>query len=383
MCVVFLLPSSWHPGIRKRVRALQQAGIEATVLAFERSYHPNRALPHDYTILGNLENTRYWQRLWPFIKAIPKIRAAAIGARAIYAFGLDLLLLAWLSRFALRPAPKLIYEVRDIRAVLTSQGIVARLLRSLERFLLRRIDLLVTTSMAYVTGYFQGWQHMGGVPFQVVENKLEAGWLPLVEQDRQPMADGVLRIGYFGLLRCPRSWEILKRAAERGEGRIQVYLRGIPVGLPNLAEEARATPNIEYGGPFTAPDDLPSIFAQVDMVWACYGYEGERVGNWCWARTNRFYESCFFRRPMFSQLGNEDGRVVKALGLGLALDLSDVDGSVERILRVTAADIWAWQRKLSQLPMKLYVHSDEHERLAQAILGETQDGANAKCASFC
>ncbi len=69
--VVFLLPSSWHPGIRKRVRALQQEGIEATVLAFERSYHPHRTPPHDHTVLGDLENTRYWQRLWPFIKAIP------------------------------------------------------------------------------------------------------------------------------------------------------------------------------------------------------------------------------------------------------------------------------------------------------------------------
>jgi len=178
--------------------------------------------------------------------------------------------------------------------------------------------------------------------------------------------DGVLRIGYFGLLRCLRSWEILRRASEKGNGRVHIYLRGVP-RWPSIIEEASRSGHVEYGGPYVSPDELHDIFERVDLVWAAFPYEGSDVGNWKWARTHRFYQSCFYGRPMLTQLGTEDGRVVDRFEIGMNLDLSDIEGSVDRILGIEARDIERWKGNIAKVPHQVYEHDDEHHLLVQKM----------------
>jgi succinoglycan biosynthesis protein ExoL len=229
------------------------------------------------------------------------------------------------------------------------------------------VRIVVATSPAYVSEYFKGWQHLNQVDYYVIENKLEPDGVSVPQVVRPVMPDGVLRIGYFGLLRCERSWEILKRAAKEGRGRLLIVVRGIPMGLPNLVAEAQALPHIEYGGPYEAPADLPTLYSQIDMVWAAYGYMGRRIGNWRWARTNRFYESCFFGKPMFAQTDTADGHVVSELGLGTCVDMASIEKAAESILNISATDMEAWVSNLRCLAPELYVHTDEHQRLLDRL----------------
>lgn len=368
MNIAFLLPVVSQVRYHRRISALRNLGVKAQILAFERDHYRGKPWPDGYTSLGTVEHGNYIRRIAPLIKVLPLVRAVVQGVDAIYAFGLDTLFLGWLaSRFSSKQI-KIIYEVGDIRSVFLEGNLLSRCMRSLERFLLREVGLLVVTSEAFVTGYFHGVQGLGPLHYQVIENKLAAD-VPCGLQDvtlcnRQ--IDG-LRIGYFGLIRCRRSWSILNKAVAAGNGRIQLYLRGISMGVQDLEDQAQRNPQIDYDGPYMVPDDLPSMYGRVDMVWACYPYQGSGLGNWRWARTNRFYEACYFRRPMFAQKGTEDSRPVESLGLGLALDLADIEGTVDKILEIRRPDIDRWRQNMKSLPKEAYVLSNEHEQLLEAI----------------
>ena len=365
MKITFLLPVVSQVRYHKRIAALERLGVQSQILAFEREWYPGKPWPCDYKSLGRLQHKRYYKRFVPFVKSLPKVRAAVREADVIYAFGLDLLLLGWLASRALDKQPKFVYECGD-PGPLPGDSLLSRGLRWLEHYLLRRVNLLVVPTKAFLEGYYQGMQGIQGLThlrYQVIEHKLDAN---TISQPQNLITlnewDGVLRIGYFGVIRCRRSWEILKRAAERGEGQVQVYVRGIPVGLEGFEEEARMAPHIDYDGPYISPDELPTMYGQIDTVWiASY------VKYSHWARANRFYESCFFQKPMFALLGTPDGRVVESLGLGVCVDLMDVDGTVDHILSVSEMELGQWRQNVADLPAHIYTYTDEHERLIESI----------------
>jgi len=367
MNVVFLMPELVEARCLKRIAALEREGVRPDVLGFQRSYYPGKPWPGGYTILGNLREGQYAKRVPSYLNAFAIIRRCMTKADVVYTFGQDLLGLAWLARLTLGRKPPIVCEVADIQSALTGRGWTSGGLRWLERHAVSRADLLIVTSEAFVSGYYQAIQGICDIPYQVIENKVDEGELAPYEgtTDMQEK-DGVLRIGYFGLLRCSRSWEILRRASEKGDGRIHVYLRGLP-SWPSMIEEASTSDNVEYGGPYVSPDELANIYERVDMVWAAFPYEGSDVGNWKWARTNRFYESCFFGRPMFTQLGTEDGRVVDSLEIGVNLDLSDIGGSVDQILGIEARDIKRWKGNIDKVPRRVYTYDDEHHVLFQKM----------------
>ncbi|OPX84753.1 MAG: hypothetical protein A4E53_03810 [Pelotomaculum sp. PtaB.Bin104] len=373
MKIVFLLPVISDARAHKRINALKKLGAQPVVLAFERDYYGGKPIPGGYQSLGHIEHSRYFKRLVPFLKALFAVRDQVKKADAIYAFGLDLFLLGWLACLGCNRPVKAVYEVADIREVLLGKGILSRCLRRLERFLLRRAELLVVTSEAFVQGYYRRIQKLDPLHYLVIENKLDAGFPADVPVLSDHSTDGIVRIGYFGVIRCPRSLEILREAAEQGNGRVQVYIRGFPLGVGDLANKFRSNPNIAYGGPYVAPDDLPTLYDRVDIIWACYPYQGVGIGNYRWARTNRFYEACYFKKPMFAQKGTEDCRVIEALGLGAGVDLSNIEASVERILRITRAELNQWRRNLALLPEGVYKLTNEHEQLLSMLETSTDN----------
>ncbi len=367
MKIALLLPVMSDSRSHRRIRALKNLGVHPVILAFERKYYKGNPISGGYASLGHIEHSKYYKRLIPFLRVLCRVRAQVKEADAIYAFGLDMLLLGRVACLGLPKPLKAVYEVADIREVLLGKGLFSCCLRWLERFLLRRTDLIVVTSEAFISGYYREIQRLTTPRYLVIENKLDTGLLAQIPASSDNKSDEIIRIGYFGVIRCRRSLEILQEAAKQGSGRVQVYIRGFPLGVGDLENEVRNNPYIKYDGPYVAPDDLPTLYSQIDVVWACYPYQGNGIGNYLWARTNRFYESCCFKRPMLAQKGTEDGRLIEALGLGMCLNLSDIKEAVECILSITRTMLNQWQEAISQLSQDVYVLTDEHERLLEML----------------
>ncbi len=360
--IVFVLPVQSAVHCYKRIRCLQDLGVETDIYSFERDYYPSKLRPAEYVSLGSISHGRYYKRLVPLARAMTTIRKAAESADVVYAFGLDILLQAFLATRGLSRAPKLVYEATDIRSILTQQTPQSVALRWLERFLLRRVHLLVVTSEAFVSGYYQGVQGVQ-VPYLVIENKLMAEAMPVFTPVSRPN-DGVLRIGYFGHIRCRASWEVLKEVARVSEGRVQVQVAGILNDIATAQVDLAATPGMIYRGSFVSPDDLPALYSQVDVSWAAH-FHG--INNTKWARGNRFYEGCYFQKPMFAQIGTVDGEVVASKGLGVCLDLADKDACVQTVLSTRFSDLDQWRQNIAALPRNMYVLTDEHKRLLEGL----------------
>lgn len=362
--VLFLLPVIADARFHKRIEALTSLGLNVEVLAFERPYYAGTA-KLAYTSLGKLNHSQYFKRILPLFKALPIIRNYAKLHNSIYCFGLDILLLAWLVRLSLRKPITLLYEVGDIREVLLGKSLKSRLARGLESFLVKKADLLILTSQAYYDHFYKGMLNLS-LNYQIIENKLEEGFIPA----REP-AKARYFMGYFGVLRCPRSWEIMNNLAEAG---LSVYIRGFPRSPLDFSEDelkaaAASQSHLSYEGSYLAPAELPDIYGQVELVWACYPYEENRqIANSKWARTNRFYEACYFKKPMICQAGTEDARVVEALHIGMAVDLSKPEEVVSLLKAITEEQMDIWRENLNRLPKAIYMYDDEHEILANFLL---------------
>ena len=58
------------------------------------------------------------------------------------------------------------------------------------------------------------------------------------------------------------------------------------------------------------------------------------------------------------------GWIVGEMGLGLSVNLSDINEAVDSILEIGPDDLAVWKKNLSKIPEKVYIYTDEHEKLA-------------------
>ena len=114
----------------------------------------------------------------------------------------------------------------DIHDAQTAPGPKGAALRMLDWFICRRAALLTVTAEKFHSVYYGEW--IGSrTPAVVLDNKLEAGFVDslsvserIATPDGVPLVDRPMRIGYFGLLRCPLAWNVLRDLAANHSERI-------------------------------------------------------------------------------------------------------------------------------------------------------------------
>ncbi len=354
---------------------LQEAGFQVEAAAFERDYHTGRMPACPVVRLGHIAHGRYVSRAFKMLRALPNLRRAIRRHRAAYASGPDMALFAIIAGWGLRRP--VILEVGDIRHAQVAPGWKGRLARRLDRFIANRCAILVVTARGFADGYYAS--RLGcRTPILVMENKLDEAPLAKALEGRAPQAPRAfepgtrpLRIGYFGVLRCAWSWHVLTRLAESMPERIRVVAAGYCLDPAEPPPEIRRLPNFEYRGRYRSPEDLPALYGDVDLLWACYPPPGVTDPDWRWAqsicRSNRFYEGCFFKRPLVSMAESGDGEEVRRLGIGLVL-ADQSDASVLRaIADLSSEDFARWSRNLDRLPRSVSVYTDEAAQLSQSI----------------
>lgn len=369
---VYLLPHIVH--FFKRIRWLAREGLEPTTLAFQRTGSDIK-VDRPYVSLGRLENRRYWRRPFALLRVVPRVVPHLRRAPVAYCFGLDLLALAWLCRLLGRTRTMLVYEVADVLEIQCGNSALSRLIRTAERFLLRRAAVLVVTSPAYIDGYYCRFQQLP--PIFLIENKfgheVEPAVIEAVRKTPVCREPDVIKIGYFANIRCMRSLELLFELAERGDGRIRIYIRGVAIGEAIRTRLAEAPPHVIVEGSFNPEVDIPLMYESIDLGWAAYYHA---TTNAKMARSNRFYDCCMFGRPMIAQKDSPDGRVVKEKGLGLIIDADDRERAMRAMLALTPAQIATWRANILALPRRIFAHElgDEHADLARFLAGAAARG---------
>lgn len=324
--VLYMAPDLSDPAVGRRRIMLEAGGAEVAVAGFLRGDAADPPRSWAAERLGRTRDAALTQRALMVARHLLgfwTLRRRVRGQDAVVARNLEMLVLAWAGLALARSQTPLSYEVLDIHRVMLGAGLKSKLLRRIERHLLTRVDRLILSSEAFDQAYFHLLQQTP-IPRLLLENKVLA-------LDRSPPAalpaPGAppWRIGWFGMLRCRRSLELLGRLAASRPGLIEVDIRGRPspaVFGDDFQAVVAQWPGVTFHGPYAA-EDLADAYARVHFVWAVDYYEAGQNSDWL--LPNRLYEGNAHGRPLIAQRDVETGRWLAARHVGALFDNPEVE----------------------------------------------------------
>lgn len=365
--------------VKKRVAALQAQGWDVKGYMFHRIRDKVDEPPFwDNVELGITENRRYLKRAFVLLFSLRLLwqhRAALRQASVFYVVNTDNALLAlaarWMARRPGGPAP-LVLELADVQPAMLGQGLRGKIMRAVERFVLRRTALLVTTSPGFVRNYFTPLQQFTG-PVFLLENKVypsagigqDAGNHGLAHPPARAGQPWV--IGLFGALRCRRSIELMRDLAARFPDKLHFYLRGYPSGTDaaGIAALLEGLPNLEWGGAYQYPADLPDIYGRIDFNWT-FDF-ADAGGNSAWLLPNRIYEGGLFGCPALADASTETGQWVATHHAGWTFEEPFAASLASFFENLT---LTSWQEKkasAARLPRSLTCGEEDYAALSATL----------------
>jgi len=254
-------------------------------------------------------------------------------SHVVLARNLEMLYVAAKARRRYQPSASLAYECLDIHRLLLGKALPSRLLRVMEKRLMRDVDVILTSSPRFVSEYFdpRGFDR----PVTILENKV----LLLdskIDRQMSPPSGPPWRIGCFGMIRCRRSLEILSAAARALNGLLEVKIAGRPTPkeLPDFEARVAANPYLSFSGPYGF-ENLPTLYGDVHFSWAVDFFE--QGLNSAWLLPNRVYESSFFGAIPIALQGVETASWLQQRGIGTILAGDPVTSLCELIRHLTDA----------------------------------------------
>ncbi|UVF18414.1 glucosyl transferase [Microvirga terrae] len=314
--------------VQKRISSLQANGCRIVAFTYSRRYQAERAsVPFDNIPLGTTVDRNYLRRLVPLaVGLIAAVRHARVLREVdiIQARNIDMLALALAARFICGSRARVVYEVLDVQRIFVGKGWTASFIRGVERLLLRRIDLLLISSPDFVKEYFEPLQRYGG-PRYLLENKISASQVDSAPRAYAKSSDGLPAaapwvIGWFGVLRCRKSLNILAAIADELGSTVKIYIRGRlsreDISETEFSQVVNARPNIIFEGPYASPEDLATIYGKVHFSWSVDFTDAG--ANSDWLLPNRLYEGGYFGAVGLARQGTTTARMVAEHELGQA-----------------------------------------------------------------
>lgn len=319
--IAYFVHNLSDPAVLRRVRMLHAGGAKVIVLGFRRGTDFPAQLDGAPTVdLGRTADAQFGQRILVVLRnaaADKALRAATADATVLMARNLEMLVLA----AKLKRGRRLVYECLDIHRLLLKNNLFAQIIQRVERALLKHVNLIVTSSPRFEANYFRERRGLD-TPVLLLENKvLKLEDRPAADtMPRLPVApDKPIVIGWFGMLRCQRTLDILGELAARSGGRVEIRIAGIPseAVFPDFGAAIAAFPGLTYTGPYRA-DDLPALYSSIHFIWAIdYFEEGL---NSAWLLPNRLYEALDNGAVPIALRGVETGRWLMDRGVGYVID---------------------------------------------------------------
>jgi succinoglycan biosynthesis protein ExoL len=314
--IAYLVHDTADAAVARRVRMFRTGGAEVRVGGFNRHGVPADIAGAPVTDLGRTRDAAFARRIASVVRHVAApaaVRRLVAGADVVVARNLEMLAIA--AR-VVAPGQRLVFECLDIHRLLLSPSLPGRLLRALEARLLARVDLILTSSPSFRDRYFIERQGFAG-PIRVEENRLLDD--RPAERKNTPHPSPPWRIGWFGMLRCRRSLEMLRTLVRNHPGLVEVTLAGIPsyTEFEDFGRDVADTPGLRFVGRYTATD-LSRLYGETDMAWAIdYFEEGL---NSAWLLPNRLYESLAHGAVPIALAEVETGRWLMRHDVGITLD---------------------------------------------------------------
>ena len=322
--IVFVLDAIQDTHALKRVEEFADNGFSIKVYGFNRQNCPIPTNPKfDICVLGEFPSgEKYLSRFSILYKGLRRVRRECSGKYLYYYFGLNT---AFVGSMAIRR--EYVYEECDLTHAYFNRTFLFKILECVDKRLIRKSKLTVLTSDGFRELHFGDATPENIV---IVPNRLNPSCLkqylpiPKVKSDR-------LRIGFVGVIRSRQIYNFAKVFAALSSDH-EFHFWGVfsPVYTQAEIDGLLATPNIFYHGRFRNPDDLATIYSQIDLTMATY--DTTQI-NPQYAEPNKLYEAIFYETPIIVSHNSFLADKVERLDVGFSVDaLNDED-----IRRLTAS----------------------------------------------
>ena len=319
--VLYLAHDLSDAAVLKRTTMLRDGRSSVTVLGFRRTSTPIENVAGCKAVnLSQTFNGGFIQRILSVIKEIlflKKHRQLFIDADVILARNLEMLAIAVRGRSLCPNPPAIVYECLDIHRLMLGSGIISKALRALEGWLCKRACAVITSSPAFISEYFNAMSDVH-LPIRLVENKVyPCPEIPAPITARQTGKSW--KIGWFGIIRCRKSLDILCELARTSNGAVEVIIRGRPAldQFDDFHKTVSSTSGVQFLGAYKNPEDLAAMYQDVHFSWAIDMFE-EGL-NSSWLLPNRIYEGGLFKTVPIALDSVETGRTLKRMGIGVVL----------------------------------------------------------------
>ena len=367
--LIFFGHDARDAAVQRRIKAFMDVGADVAAFTMRRG-EPIEAGWRNVD-LGETRDAAFGQRIGALVAARPILqqhRETLRAADIFYARNLDMLALARWAKGMSGSRARLVYECLDVHRFLARGDALGAGFRAAEAALIGDVALVVVSSPAFVREYFDK-RHPGRVRSVLVENRLPAGFEYGPRPALHTPANGSVRIGWFGNLRCERSLSLLLDLAARFPNRVEIVLRGAPAlaAIPDFAARVGGQNSVRFGGRYAWPHDLAEIYRDVDLVWA--GDFHDAGANSKWLLPNRLYEGGYYGAPPLAPADSETGRWIEAQGFGFTL-AEPLEETLPAFVRnLDAQQIAQARARLLAAPMSVFVQpKDELQGVIDAAL---------------
>jgi hypothetical protein len=369
--IIYFVHDLNHADIIRRIELLQKGGAEVVLVGFHRKAEVDTTIAKTVIPLGRTYDGAFVQRILSVFRAPLQFgrHAAVISTGdAVMGRNLEMLAVAAVARGLYNKSANLSYECLDIHRLMTAKSLLGSIVRSVERWLMKRCQSLVTSSPGFLTQYFLPVH--GRLPHVIlVENK--------VFPDLEDTAASIVeippplpwRIGWFGVIRCKRSLAILAEITKTAPGLIDVIIAGRPAKAVFGDVDAAFTgiPGVRFIGGFADEAELARLNRSVHFVWAMDFFEAG--ANSDWLLPNRLYRSVNYGAIPIALSTVETGRWLASKSAGLLVDDPKVETIVAALKSLTPERLRELQAALARIPRSEIVTQDiECRAVVSAII---------------
>jgi succinoglycan biosynthesis protein ExoL len=333
--IAYLVHDLSDPAVHRRVRMLKSGSARLVVIGFRRSAECPKEIEGCQAIdLGETKDGALLARIGSVASVrmrLGRFEDLLRDCQVVLARNLEMLYLAVAARRCYAPSAALVFECLDIHRLLLGEKLPSQLLRSLEARFMRDVDLILTSSPRFVSEYFGPRQF--NCPIEILENKVLLADNEMIVRIEQPapISGPPWKLGWFGMIRCRRSFEILSSAVRELGGALQVIIAGrpSPKEFPDFEALVAQAPHVAFIGAYRF-DELPALYGGVHFSWAVDFFE-EGL-NSAWLLPNRVYESSFFGAVPIAIEGVETAHWLQHKKIGVILN-GDPKTSLQSFVR--------------------------------------------------
>lgn len=352
MKVVFFVfdPS---PRIDRRIKEFVKNGYSVDVYGFANDINIKYCTSTEYVYnkIADMGPGMSYGKRFQNIKLINKIISKYDRKTTLfYFFTLNVAIAALFNK-----GIKYVYEESDMLFDRFKRKLQRQSCIYINKIIIKNSKLTVFTSEGFGKFYFGDKipSNICVVPNRVSEECLS---LPNVEKNNTDISR--LRIGFVGNIRYKEILNI-SRVVTTEFPDFEFHYFGNTEGLPKESKEelARQGNKVKLHGLFKNPQDLPSIYATLDVVVCTYDVKSV---NPQYAEPNKLYEALFYRTPMMVSSNSFLAEKVEKMGIGFSVCADNDEDIKNKLLSLSEERYNLFIRNLYKVPRESAVSINDH-----------------------